>query len=54
MQPNARSAEAWRAFSLVQAPMLSDDIREHGREKQQKEKISYWMNVTVKRWRLDQ
>src|SRR5579863_10304620 len=49
MQPNARSAEAWRVFSLVQAPMLSNDRRAHGREKQQqKEKISPWTNITVK------
>ena len=41
MQPNARSAEAWRVFSLAQAPMLPDGRREHGSEIQQKEKISH-------------
>ncbi len=48
MQPPAKSALAWRVFLLVQAPMLSDGRREHGREKQQQEKISPWMNVTMK------
>ncbi len=48
MQPPARSAEAWRVFSLAQAPMLPDGRREHGSEIQQKEKISHEMNSTVK------
>src|SRR5437660_9841416 len=48
MQHPARSAEAWSVFSLVQAPMPSDGRREHGSEIQQKEKISHWMNITVK------
>jgi hypothetical protein len=48
MQPNARSALARSVFLLIQAPMLSDGRREHGREKQQEEKISPWMNITVK------
>src|SRR5438270_6450477 len=47
MQPNARSAEAWRVFSLVQAP-CSQTVDESRGEKQQKEKISHWMNGTVK------
>ncbi len=41
MQPNARSAEAWRVFSLAQAPMPPDGRREQGSEIQQKEKISH-------------
>jgi hypothetical protein len=40
MQPPARSAEAWRVFSLVQAPMLARAVYESMGEKQQKEKIS--------------
>ena len=44
MQPPARSVEAWRAFSLIQTPCS----REQGREKQQEEKITPSMNVTVK------
>jgi erythromycin esterase len=48
MQPPARSAEAWRVFSLVQAPMLARAVYERMGEKQQKEKISHWMNGTVK------
>src|SRR5258708_17593191 len=48
MQPPARSAEAWRVFSLAQAAMLPDGRREHGSEMQQREKISHWMNSTTK------
>src|SRR5215472_3569891 len=48
MQPPARSAEAWRVFSLVQAPMFARAVDESMGEKQQKEKISHWMNATVK------
>ena len=47
MQPPARSAEAWRVFSLVQAS-CSQTVDESMGEKQQKEKISHWMNGTVK------
>ena len=32
MQPNARSAEAWRVFSLAQAPMFPNGRRAHGSE----------------------